>query len=478
MQSPKRKSLALALLAFAMLIVSLDQYIVVVALPEIGRDLGYSEQTLQTVISAYAIASAGFLLLGGRASDLLGRRRMLVSGLVLYAGASTVGGLSGQAEMLLVARAVQGLGGALVFPGTLSIINTTFAEGRDRNRALSVWAGAGAAGLVVGVLLGGVLTEAFGWEAVFLINLPMVSLAIIGALLFIDRDGPRDTARSFDLPGALSATAAVTLIVFALVEGPHFGWGSPQILLSAGLGLALLGVFTAIERRSRDPLVPARLLANPHLRTAVAMAALFMATFGSVLYFLSLYFQDVRGYGPLQTGFGFLLPTICVVAGSALGGRLATHFGLRTTLVSALSLGAVGAVAISLAIAPEGTYLGLVPGLIALSSADGIVFTVLFIAAGTGVEDRHQGVASALASTGAGIGAAVGLALLVLIANAGTDGLAGGELRVAMAEGLSDAVLVVSAGIVMTVLVALSSRPRAEPKRKVPCPRELQRQTS
>ena len=177
----------MALLAFAMLIVSLDQYIVVVALPEIGRDLGFSAQTLQSVISAYAVASAGFLLLGGRAADLLGRRRVLVSGLVLYVGASWPGARR-VPEVLLVARAAQGLGGALVFPATLALVNITFAEGRERNRALAVWGSSGAAGLVVGVLLGGVLTQAFGWEAVYFVNVPLAGLAALAALRLIARD--------------------------------------------------------------------------------------------------------------------------------------------------------------------------------------------------------------------------------------------------------------------------------------------------
>src|SRR5688572_12170279 len=174
-----RNTAMLGLLSFAMLIVSLDQYIVVVALPDIGRDLGYSSQTLQSVISAYAVASSGFVLFGGRAADLLGRRRMLATGLGLYAAASLAGGLATGPEVLLTARAVQGLGGALVFPSTLAVINTTFAEGYDRNRALGIWGGAGAAGLVVGVLLGGVLTRAFGWESVFFVNVPLAGGALI-----------------------------------------------------------------------------------------------------------------------------------------------------------------------------------------------------------------------------------------------------------------------------------------------------------
>jgi EmrB/QacA subfamily drug resistance transporter len=462
----------LALLAFAMLIVSLDQYIVVVALPEIGRDLGYSTQTLQTVVSAYAVASAGFLLLGGRAADIIGRRRVLVAGLALYAGASLAGGLAATPEVQLLARALQGLGGALVFPATLSLVNTGFAEGRERNRALAVWGGAGAAGLVVGVLLGGVLTQGLGWEAVFLVNVPLALVAIALAFVLIGADR-RESRRRFDLPGALSATGGVTLVVFVLVQGPQRAWDSPAILAGAVLGAALLGAFVAVERRSSDPLVPWRLVANPTLRSAIAIAFLFMATFGSALFFLSLYFQDVRGYDALQTGVGFLLPTAFVVAGSALAGRLATRFGLRRTILAALGSGALGAAALGLAMTPDSSYGAMVPGLIALSVGDGVVFTAMFIAAGTGVADRDQGVASAMASTGGGIGAAVGLALLVLVANTGTEDLGGEPLRVATAHGLGDALLVVAGAIALTIPVAMTLRRAPRPLRDVPCPRGL-----
>lgn len=468
-----RRPATLALLAFAMLIVSLDQYIVVVALPEIGRELGYSAQTLQSVISAYAVASAGFLLLGGRAADLLGRRRVLVAGLALYAGASLGGGLAPGPEVLLGARAVQGLGGALVFPATLSLVNTTFAEGRERNRAVAVWGGAGAAGLVIGVLLGGVLTQALGWEAVFFVNVPLAGLAILLAFALIPADGGRERDRRFDLPGALTATAGITLLVFALVEGPKLGWDSPAIVAAAAASVVALGAFALVERRSRDPLVPPRLLANRNLATAAAIALLFWATFGSVLYFLTLYLQDVRGYDALETGVGFLLPTAVVVAGSALAGRIATRFGLRRTLVGALTIGALGALALGVAMSPNGSYAALIPGLILLSIGDGVVFTTMFIAAGTGVADREQGIASGIASTSTSVGAAVGLAVLVLVATSGTDGLTGEALRTATADGLSTAVLVVAAGIAAIALVALNLRPSATTRADTPCPRQL-----
>src|SRR5262245_59128100 len=189
-----------------MLTVSLDQYIVVVALPEIGRELRYSAQTLQSVISAYTVASSGFLLLGGRAADLLGRGRVFLSGLAFYGGASLAGGFATTPEFLLFARAVQGLGGALVFPATLSLINTMFQEGGERNQALAVWGGAGAAGLVIGVLLGGVLTQAFGWESVFFVNVLLAALALLAAFRLIGRDREVNTQGKFDVPGALSAT--------------------------------------------------------------------------------------------------------------------------------------------------------------------------------------------------------------------------------------------------------------------------------
>jgi EmrB/QacA subfamily drug resistance transporter len=461
-----RPAATLGLLAFAMLIVSLDQYIVVVALPEIGRALDFSAQTLQSIVSAYAVASGGFLLLGGRAADLLGARRVFVSGLGLYAVGSLGGALAPVPEVLLGSRAAQGLGGALVFPATLALINTTFAEGRERNRALAIWGGAGAAGLVIGVLLGGVLTHALGWEAVFLVNVPLATAAAMLAIALIPADHEPERGRSFDVPGAVTVTLGVTLVVFALVQGPGLGWGSPAILTSGLAGLLSLATFAAVERRSRDPLVSPRLLGNRNLATAVAIAFLFWATFGSVLYFLTLYLQDVRGYDALETGAAFLLPTAIVVTGSGLAGRLATRCGVKGTLVAALVVGAVGALLVGLAMSPDGSYAALVPGLVLLSIGDGVVFTTMFIAASTGVADDEQGVASGITSTSTSVGAAVGLAVLVLIADSTGGGL--GD-----ADGLSAAVLAVAGGIAATALLALNVRPEPRAPEVPPCPRRL-----
>jgi MFS family permease len=457
----RKTAATLALLSFAMLIVSLDQYIVVVALPDIGRSLGYSSQTLQSVISAYAVAMSGFLLFGGRAVDLLGRRRVLTTGLALYGLASLAGGLATGPRAQLAARAVQGLGGALVLPSTLALINTTFSEGRERNRALSIWGGAGAAGLVVGVLLGGVLTQAFGWQAVFFVNVPLAGAALVLAFPLIAVDDVRDGSRAFDLPGAVSATGAVTSLVFGLVQGPEIGWRSPRIVVTLAVGVVLLVAFVFIERRSRDPLIPSRLLANPILVLSVAIAFMFTFTFGSLLYFLSIYLQDVRGYDALQAGAAFLVPTGVVVASSTLAGPVVTRLGLRRTLVAALTIGAGGAVALGLAVSPTGSYRSLIPGLIGVSIGDGVVFTTMFIAASTGVSDRDQGVASSMVSTSSGMGATLGLALLVLVANSGSPVVAGGGAGsgLATAGGIRAAVFVVAAGILATLLMALRVRP-------------------
>ncbi len=452
----RRSALVLALLAFAQLIVSIDYNIVYVALPDIGHGLGFSSQTLQWVVSAYAVAFGGFLLFGGRASDLFGRRRMFVLGLSLYAVSSLAGGLATSPALLVGARAVQGLGGAFLFPATLALVVTGFSEGPERNRALSVWAAAGASGMVVGSLLGGVLTQAFGWAAVFYVNVPLAGGAALVALSLIPADGPRQAGRRFDLPGALTATLGATLLVFTLVQGPASGWASPLVLTSALTGLALLAAFLVIESRSADPLMPLRLFRNRNLSTGMGVTFLFMATFGTLLYFLTVYFQTVHGYNALGTGVAFLIPMVCGFTGSMAGGRLATRFGIRTTLITSFVLGAAGTAAMALAMSPTGSYAALLPGLIVLSLCQGVIFTTMFAAASTGVDPYDQGIASGIVSTGQQVGSAVGLAILVAIANSGTKGLAGEALRTATSDGLRTAVLVATAGIGLLILVGLT----------------------
>jgi MFS family permease len=455
-----RLSAVLALLSFAMMIVSLDQYIVVVALPDIGRDLGYTPHTLQLVVSAYAIASSGFVLLGGRASDRLGRRRVLLAGLFLYLVASLGGGLANSAAEQLTARAVQGLGGGLVFPSTLALINVMFREGPERNRALGIWAGAGAAGLVIGVLLGGALTSAFGWRAVFFVNVPLVGLALIAAMMLIDRDAPVDHERAFDLPGAVTVTSSVTLVVLALVQGPDFGWLSPATFAILLTGLSLGAIFVLIEKRNRDPLLPFVMLRNPWLILGLVTAFLFMATFGALLYFVSIYLQDVLRYNALWTGLAFLIPTLVVVLSSALAGRVATRFGLHRTMIVALLMGVAGATVLGVTVAPDASLFAPAVGLIMVSVSDGVIFTAMFIAAATGVPDHQQGVASGIVSTASGIGAVVGLAVLVLVANVGTEGLTGEPLRVAVSEGIARVTYAIAGGVMLMLFIATGFRLR------------------
>ncbi|WP_331770805.1 MFS transporter (plasmid) [Embleya sp. NBC_00888] len=455
---PRRPGAALALLAFASLITSLDYNIVYVALPDIGRGVGFSAQTLQWVVSAYAVAFGAFLLLGGRMSDLLGRRRMFVLGLALFAVASSAGGLAREPGALIAARAGQGLGGALLFPATLSLVNTTFAEGRERNHALSVWAATGSGGLILGSLLGGVLTRALGWEAVFFVNVPLAGGAALLTFVILPADPARVSGRRFDVFGALTATLGSTLLVFTLVQGPESGWTSPLVAAGGVLGVGLLVVFLVAEGRHPDALMPLRLLRDRSLGTGMAVTFLFMATLGTLPYFLTVYFQGVHGYSALRTGFAYLVPMGGGLIGSLLGGRLATRFGVRSTLPASLAVSAVGLVVVGLGISANGSYLDLAPGLLVFGIGQGVVYTTMFAAAATGVRPHEQGVASGMASTGQQVGGAMGLAVLVAVANSGTDGRTGEALRTATADGLRTAVFGAAAGAVLAVLVALNFR--------------------
>ncbi|WP_410606356.1 MFS transporter [Amycolatopsis sp. lyj-109] len=452
----RRPRTVLALLAFAQLIISLDYNIVYVALPDIGRDLGFGAQSLQWVVSAYAVAFGGALLLGGRACDLFGPRRVFALGCALYAGSSLAGGLAGDPGLLVAARAGQGLGGALLFPATLTLVSTSFPAGRERNRAFAVWGTAGGSGMILGSLLGGVLTQAFGWAAVFFVNVPLAVAAALLAFPLLVADPAREPGRRFDLAGALTSTLGTTLVVFALVEGPELGWAPVSGVAVAGF--ALLGAFAAIERRSRDPLLPLRLLRDRNLGTGVVVAFLYMGTFGTLLYFLTGYFQGVHGYGALATGLAFGVPMVAIAAGSQAAGRLATRCGTRATLVVSLVVGGAGAVALGLSMTLEASYLAVVPALVVLGLGQGAGYPLMFGAAAAGIPAADQGVASGVASTAQQVGGSVGLAVFVAVANAGTRGLSGEALRSATVDGLRTAVLLAAAGIAVTAVAALRFR--------------------
>lgn len=447
---------ALALLAFAQLIYSLDINIVFVALPDIGAGLHFSGQTLQWVVSAYMVLCGGFLLFGGRAADLIGQRRMFIFALCLYAVSSLAGGLARSPEIIVIARAVQGIGAAFLFPATLSLINRLFAEGPERNRALAVWGGAGASGLTIGALAGGLLTAAFGWPAVFYVNVVLAGLAMLAAFVVIPRDPKRHEHRSFDLPGALTVTAGATLLVFALVQGPEFGWSSPVIVWSFILSGLFLVVFAGIEARSDDPLMPLRLFGNRHLVTGMTITFLYMGTFGALPYFLTVLFQNVQGFTALQTGLAFLVPSFAIVGGTQAGERLATRLSTRTTLVGGTILGAIGTAMLVVGAGANSPYLAIVPGLVLSGIGQGIVWTGMWIAAASGVHHDEQGVASGMASTALSIGNAIGLAVLIAIANRHVGGLTGEAQRVAVAAGIRIAFWLAAAGILASLLAALT----------------------
>ncbi|MDR7224843.1 MFS transporter [Aminobacter aminovorans] len=456
-----KRGATLALLAFAQLIIALDLNIVFVALPEIGSSLGFSGQTLQWVVSAYTVFTGGFLLFGGRAADLIGQRRVFIFALWLYALSSVVGGLAWSPEVIIAARAVQGIGGAFLFPATLSLINRLFAEGQERNRALAVWGGAGASGLTLGSLAGGFLTSAFGWPSVFYVNVLLAGLAIIAAFAVIPRDPKPQVKRSFDLPGALTVTAGATLLVFALVQGPEYGWSSTPIVASAALAVIFLIAFGVIEARSADPLMPLRLFGNRSLVSSMTITFMFMATFGALPYFLTVLLQTVYGFTALQTGLAFLVPSIAIAAGTQIGEKLATRFATRSTLVTGLVIGAVGTALMALGTTADSSYVSIAPGLIISGIGQGIVWTAMWIAAASGVHHDEQGVASGMASTTLNVGNAIGMAALIAVANSHVGGPSGAALKLAVADGIQVAFWLAAAGVAISLVfvMALPKKP-------------------
>lgn len=415
-----RSGLTLALLAFTQFITAIDFDIVFVTLPAIGRGLGFSLQSLQGVVSAYTVVFGGFLLFGGRAADRLGARRMFVLGLVLFGISSLVAGLATTPTMLVVARAVQGMGAALLTPSTLKLIATTFAEGSARNRAMSIWGASGASGAAVGALGGGVLTSAFGWESVFFVNVPLVLVALLATPGLLSPDVPNARAVSFDLPGALLATFGATLLVFGLVNGPEYGWFTVRGVGALVPGVLLLGLFLLVESRVRDPLVPLRLFRNRNVVAAIVTIFLFMGTVGTQYYLFTTYLQDVLAYTPLQAGFAFLPLSIFSMVGAAkVVPILLNRWGNRITLIIGMTGVSASMVALPLGMSVTGTYWAVLPGVLLWGLFAGIAFPPMFVAVSTGVDAAEQGVASALASTSQYIGAAVGLAALVAVANIG-----------------------------------------------------------
>ncbi|MBO8199244.1 MFS transporter [Streptomyces smyrnaeus] len=458
----RRPGWSLALLALGHLIISLDFTIIYVALPDIAADVGFTAHTLQWVVTAYAVLYGGFLLLGGRLCDLFGRRRMFVLGMALYGVASLLGGLATTPGVLLAARGLQGLAGAVLFPAVLALVNTTFAEGPQRNRALTIWAMAGAGGLTAGSLAGGVLTQTLGWQAVFYVNVPLALAGVVGAFALLSADG-RVTRGSIDVPGTLTGTGGVTLLIYAVAHGSETGWTQTEVLAAAALAVLLLAVFVRIQARGRNPLMPLQLFHNRSLSGAVVVILVFGLTMNAVPYFLTLYYQDVLGFSALETGLAFLASTLSITAGSFLSERLIQRLGTRGTLLTGIVVNAAGAGLLAPGLRVDGSALTTLAGVIVVGLGMGATYTAMWNAAGTGVAEHEQGLASGVASTALQVGTAAGLALLVAVANHDLTGLSGTALRAASAEGMRTAVLTLGAVMLLAVPVALKL-PRPRPR--------------
>jgi EmrB/QacA subfamily drug resistance transporter len=466
--SPRAKNLALALLAMAQFVVVLDASIVNVALPSIGRDLDFAQGDLSWVVNSYTLFFGGFLLLGGRLADLLGRRRMFIWGMWLFALASLVGGLAQSDIWLIAARAVQGLGAALISPAALAIVTTTFAEGSERNKALGVWGAVAGSGGAAGVLLGGILTDGLGWEWVLFVNTPIgIAAALLAPRLLGES---RDQSRtSFDIAGAVSVTAGLALLVYTLIDANDAGWGSTQTLALGGMALVLLAAFVAIELRARQPLVPFSIFKLRTLRGANVVGLLLGMSLFSMFFFISLYMQQVLGYEPLKAGLAYLplAGTIIVSAGAA--SALVTRIGFKPTLIAGMLFITGGLVWFAQVSPTGGSYVGdiLFPSLLAAIGL-GLAFVPTTIAAVTGTKPDEAGLASGLINTSQQVGGALGLAVLATVATGTTnDVIASGERNplVSLTEGFQDAFLVGAGMALLGALLAatlISSRDSRE----------------
>ena len=434
--------------------VILDVSIVNVALPSIRRDLGFSAVDLQWVVNAYTLAFGGFLLLGGRAADLLGARVVIVAGLGLFGAASLAGGLSTGQGTLVAARATQGLGGAVVVPATLTVLNTSFAAGAERNRALAIWGAMGAIGGSTGGLAGGLLTELAGWQWILFVNVPIgLAGAIAARRLLAPGAIETEERRHLDVTGALAVTAGLVLLTFAIVRTESLGWSAPQTRAVGGAGLALLGLFVGIEGRlARRPLMPLRVFRSRELTGAnLVVFALGAAAF-AMWYFVSLYMQQVLGFGAIEAGLAFVPMTAGIALASPLAGRLTSRIGPGPVLTVGMAMVGIGMLLFS-GVSAGGSYLAdvAVPSVITAVGI-GFSFVPVTIAATAGAAQAEAGLASGLVNTSRQVGGSLGLAILATVAGTRTAGATGSGAQ-ALAEGYGLA-FAVGAGFALAGAVA------------------------
>jgi EmrB/QacA subfamily drug resistance transporter len=453
----RRKGLALLLLCVAQFMVVLDFSIVNVALPSIQRDLGFSTQNLQWVISAYSLTLGGFLLLGGRLGDLYGRRFLFIAGLALFSFASLAGGLAPSGVWLIVARAVQGLGAALVAPTSISLVSTTFAEGAERNKAFGVVGSVASAGFAAGAILGGVLTSSLGWRWVMFVNVPIGILAAVATPLLLHENRLQAGHRRVDVFGALTVTAGIVALVYALSQGNTTGWLSLQTLGLLALALILLAWFVIIEARAPFPLVRFSIFRLRTVTGANLVTLLAPGVFGALVFILTLYMQKVLGYSAIETGLAFLPMAAIILLASNVVSRLVTRIGVKPFLVGGI-VGLFIGVLLLTQITANGTYIGaILPGIIVVSLGMGPTFATMIIAATDGVSDDEQGLASGLFNTSLQVGSGLVLAIVVAVSTARTATvLQAGERvgKVAVTAGLQSALFVCAGAAALAALVA------------------------
>ena len=469
----RSKTMLLAVVCLAQFMVILDVAIVNVALPSIHNELGFSTTGLQWVVNAYTLTFAGFLMLGGRAADLLGRRRVFLAGTALFALSSLACALADSRGLLIGARALQGLGGAVVSPATLSIITSSLAEGSERNRGLGLWGAMGALGASTGALFGGLLTQSLGWPAIFAINVPLgLAVIVLGARVIPPAAAHRGP-RHFDATGAVLVTAGLASLTFGIVRTDTLGWGSPGVLAPLAAGLALLAAFVVVEARiARAPLVPLSIFRHGQLRAANLVVVLLYAAFFPVWFFLTIYMQQVLHYDALEAGVAFLPMTLTIFAASSFAPAIVRRFGPRRVIAGGMSLAVVGMLLLT-GVEPGGTYLGTVAaGGVITALGFGLSLVPSTIVAMQGVAGSQSGLASGLLNTSRLMGGALGLAVLSTLADAQTRSQAGVGAARALTDGFSlafqvAAVLCLAGAVVAAVLlrsrVSVEAVPEAAP---------------
>jgi EmrB/QacA subfamily drug resistance transporter len=458
--------LVLVLVCMAQFMVILDATIVNVALPSIQADLEMSEADLQWIVNAYTLVFGGFLLLGGRAGDLVGRKKVFLVGVVVFTIASLLNGLAPSSEFLIVCRGLQGLGAALVAPAALSIITTTFAEGAERGKAMSVWAAIAVGGGAVGLLLGGILVDAFSWPWIFFVNIPVGIAVFVASVRYVPESKDERAHKSFDIAGAVSVTAGLIILVYAIVKAQEEGWTSLHTLVVGGIAIALLAAFLVIERRSIEPLVRLSIFRVRTVRAANVAMFFVAAGLFAMFFFNTLYLQRVLGYSPLEAGLAFLPFTAGIIVGAGLSQALVPKVGARDLPVVGMAMAIVGML-LFMRLQPGGEYVtDFLPGVILASIGMGLTFVPITLIATSGIPDSDAGLASGLYNTSQQVGGALGLAILSTVAvNASDETLAGAggrpsqeEHAQALVDGfhvayLGSAVLIAAAAVLILVLL-------------------------